>query len=180
MAENKKDKVKKTKKSNEKKTANLIIILILLTGVLAILFAVYSNYNDGSPISIEKLPLIETPLYSSDGTVHHFKTNVAFGIDKTLTNKYDKEEMLNITTSTIQRLDYDKLNTPTGTEYLKNEIKASVIAQNPEVVNENFDVYISGYDLGLINGYLPGLIEDAPKANGTNSRDEKIIEMFGK
>ncbi len=184
MAEDKKGKNTKGKKSNTKKTknkrtANIIILSFLLAGIIATIVTVYSNYNNGSPIAIKKLPLIQSPVYSSNGEVHDFKTNVAFGIDKTLTTKYDQDEMLSITQATIDRLDYDLLNAPDGTDYLKNEIKASVVAQNPDLVNENFDVYISGYDLGLINGFLPGLIEDAPVPKGANNRDDKIIEMFG-
>ncbi len=177
----KKNKAKNKNKSNDKKVANMIILISLLAGIITIILTVYSNYINSSPIVIKKLPLIQSSLHSSDGKEHTFQTNIAFGVDKTLTRKYDQDEMLNLTQATIDRLDYDLLNRPDGTDYLKNEIKASIVAQNPDLINENFSVYISGYDLGLINGFLPGLIEGSPNTKGTNNtRDDKIIEMFGK
>ncbi len=169
-----------TKKTGKKKSSNVnkvIIVIIFILGAIALIFTLFNQNYNMSPISICKLPLIDTVVYSSDGEQHTFKTNVSFGIDKNLVNGYDEQEMYNLTKTTIESLDYDRLNAPDGTEYLKSSIRTVVIEQQPELVNENFDIYISGYDTGLINGFLPGMIEDSSYTGG--NRDDKIMEIFG-
>lgn len=167
------NKRKKVKNHKNHKITKIVILIIALIAVFAIAFAMLRNYETRSPIKIYSLPLIETQVYSvSDGQEHNVKMNISFSIDRHLSKKYNQEELLQITTQTISDLDYDELNKPNGTQYLKNAVYDSVSNQYPKIVNENFNVYVSGYDLGLVNGYLPGLIQE-------DTFGGKLQQMFG-
>lgn len=166
----------KRKNAGKKKNYNITkitILIIAIVAVLAVIFALYRNTSGESSVKIFSLPLIQTQTYSvNDGEMHDTKTNISFSVDKKLSKKYDEQEMLELTTQTISSLEYDELNQPYGTQYLKNEIYESICAQKPEIVNENFNVYVSGFDLGLVNGYLPGLIQE-------DTFDRKLQQIFG-
>lgn len=165
----------KNKKNNTKtsyKTVKITVFILILIATLAIIFALYRSINLYQPSKIFSLPLIETEVYSSDGEIHDVKTNISFSIDNKLIKNYDEQEILNITTETISSLNYDELNEPYGTDYLKNSIYETIAEQKPDIVNENFNVYVSGYDLGLVNGYLPGLIHE-------DTFNDKLQQMFG-
>ncbi len=174
-------KTKKTKNTkNPKKYGKIVkrvLIFITVLGFSTLLYYVYNGYSNSSPVRIFDLPLIETGIYSSStGEVKNIKTNISFAVDKSLAKNYDEQEVLNITTSVINELDYDEINTPEGTEYLKIKIQSAIIEQDPSIVNENFNVYVSGLDLGLTNGYLPGLIkEDSPKNANRGKQLEQIF-----
>lgn len=174
---NKKNKVDEKQKHNSKIVKNLLLIIFVFT-VSLLLYRVYNVYVNGSKIVIESLPLVETQVQSSkDGEAHTIKTNVSFGIDKKLAKQYNESDMEKLVYETIASLDYDKLKEPDGIDYLKDSIEYNVLTQNPYIVNENFDIYISGYDLGLVNGYIPGMITDE-NSTGKN-RNQKIDEAFG-
>lgn len=154
-------KNKDSSKIKQQKMGKNIVLVLCVIALIAIMFAIYHSYRIYQPVEIYSLPLIETQTYSqSDGEMHDVKTNVSFAIDKDLKKKYDEDEFIQITEKTISTLDYDKLRQPDGTDYMKSEIYSNISEENPDVVNEDFKIYVSGYDLGLVNGYLPGLVQE--------------------
>lgn len=179
-------KTKNTKKKkrtiNNANKSNLvvkrIVTAIAVIGIFTAIYSIYQSDRYAYPTQICSLPLIQTQSYSSgDNAYHVVKTNVDFSVDSSLMKEYDEAQILEITTKTIEGCDYSKLNQPYGTEYLKEEIKQNIFALDPDIYNENFEVYISGYDLGLVNGYLPGLILDENVSSKSSS--QKLQQMFG-
>ncbi len=171
--------MKEKDKGKDNVLVKRIILIILIVGIATAIYSVYRTYKYSSPVAICKMPLLTTEMYSEeDDTSYNFSTNVAFGIDKSLTGKYDEKAVEAVTRQTISSLDYDKLCEPDGTEYLKANVYANVQAQFPELINENFDVYIYGYNDGKIGGYLPGLVEE-DNVNSGDARTKQLEEMFG-
>ncbi len=164
---------KSAKKENSSKLGRNLVIIIFLIGFSTLVYYIFNGYNINTNIRLVTLPLLQTPVYSSStGEEHIVQTNISYAMDKKYYRNYKEQDAIDITTSTIESLDYDRLNQPDGTEYLKSELQKNISQVYPEVVDMSFSVYISGYDLGLVNGFLPGLIEEDSIVSG------KLEKMF--
>lgn len=173
---------KKGKAKTEKNGNNFLktlIILIVLGGLLAIVFASFRE-GQSQEVKIYTLPLIKTINYSSnDGEMHEVATNVSFGIKNENAKEYDLSAMELATEQAISSVDYDTINSEDGLDYLKEEIKKNITTNVEGFSDADFNVYISGIDLGLINGYLPGLIDDSQSSVNNQQRSKQLQEMFG-
>lgn len=175
MAKN--DKVKKENSGSN--FLKILIILIILGGLIAIVFASFRQ-DQGQETKIYTLPLINTINYSSkDGQMHEIATNVSFGIKNEDADEYDVSAIELATEQAISSVDYDTINSPDGLDYVKEEIKNNIKNNVDGFSDADFNVYISGIDLGLINGYLPGLIDDSKSSVNNQQRSKQLQEMFG-
>lgn len=166
-------KEEKQKKKMPKLARNTILVSIL-AGVSILIYYFFTANNISGDVKIMTLPLVETTVSSTvDGQDHIVKTNISYSMSKESAKLYDEQIAMNVTESTLKGLDYERLKSPEGTEYLKNELKNTIAIEYPNMVTEDFEIYISGYDLGIIKGYLPGLIVQ------DNSKSTKLSEMFG-
>lgn len=169
----KKIEKKKSEKKKMPKMARNTILIAFFIGFSALVYYFFTMNINSTEVKIMTLPLIETNVYSTDdGQKHSVKTNISYSMNNSNSKKYDEEKALEITKSTLQSLDYNKLREPSGTTYLKQELENNIAMSYPEMVDEDFNVYVSGYDLGLINGYLPGLIVQEKSST-------KLETMFG-
>lgn len=179
--ENSKKKLDENNKSDVKKNnvVRNIIIIIALGGVVAIILANFRN-NLEPKMKLLTLPLITTENYSeTDGEYHEVSMNVSFGSQTNTLKNLGTQELEKITTEAISKLSYDEMNKPDGLEYVKEEIKDYVIQKNSSLADEEFKVYISGVDFGLINGFLPGLVEENNASKTNEVRTKQLESMFG-
>ncbi len=164
---------KSEKNRSSSKIGRNLVLIVFLIGFSTLVYYVFNGYNFNTNVRLVSLPLLQTPVYSAEtGEEHVVQTNISYIMDKKYYRNYNEQDAIDITTSTIQSLDYDRLNEPDGTEYLKKELQKNIALEYPNMVDENFGVYVSGYDLGLVNGFLPGLIEEDSISNG------KLEKMF--
>ncbi|MDR2899563.1 MAG: hypothetical protein LBU94_04545 [Clostridiales bacterium] len=138
---------------NVKNTAYLILFLAAFISVIMFFTLIYPRINpdivENERIYVNEelyeLPKVDNTVYSSsDGSSHNLSVKFTLAVDEKVHEDLDKEALESHITEIIGTLDYDRISSADGVDYIKKEVASNL---GGYVDEEDFiGIYIRGIE----------------------------------